>query len=240
MDPARCIQLSVDKWDGYVTGGEYSKRVWAGSGAHVLRDLDLDQTLRRYHGDDHCYKMAYPPGLLLTPTLTALDDQLMSSEQGKAPLTEEELAVRLSYFSRQCWHQRHLYSHQNAALRQRIADQDAQLRDAHDRLRDAHSRLQEVTGYLSQMFAQLQDVMAARIAAELKLAGYGVFEPEPLTGFTSTVSHYSNFSRHTSFMRLTCPIYLKQPDTSIGTQKRVDGSTPPPGFVRCTDSFFFF
>lgn len=100
----------------------------------------------------------------------------MGSEQKKGPLTEEELTLRLSYFSRQCWHQRHLFSHQNAALRQRIADQDAQLKDAHDRLRDAHSRLQEVTAYLGQTFQQLQDVMAARIAAELKLAGYGLLE----------------------------------------------------------------
>lgn len=112
----------------------------------------------------------------------------MGSEQTKTHLTEEELVFRLSYFSRQCWHQRHLYSRQTAALCQRIADQDAQLKDAHDRLRDAHSRLQETTAYLSRTFAQLQDVTAARLAAELKLAGYGLLEPDNLSGPEPTVS----------------------------------------------------
>lgn len=112
----------------------------------------------------------------------------MGSEQEKEHLTVEELTLRLGYFSRQCWHQRHLYSHQNAALRQRIADQDAQLKEAHDRLRDAHSRLQEATAYLGHTFAQLQDVMTARIAAELKLAGYGLLEPGPSTDPDPVVS----------------------------------------------------
>lgn len=150
----------------------------------------------------------------------------MGSEQTKAPLTKEELALRLNYFSRQCWHQRHLYSHQNAALRQRIADQDAQLRDAHDRLRDAHSQLQEVTGYLSQTFAQLQDVMAARIAAELKLAGYGLLEADSLTDVELTVGCHRLLRGH-SFL-----IYPQDQDKSASQRKGTVGSTPPPGFVR--------
>lgn len=111
----------------------------------------------------------------------------MDPEPPVPRLSEADLLIRLNYFSRQCWHQRRLYDNQCTALRQRIADQDALLKDAHSRLQDAHSRLQEVTIRLGQTFTQLQDVTAARIMAELKLACYGLLDIEPAADVTNHV-----------------------------------------------------
>lgn len=90
--------------------------------------------------------------------------------------TADDIARRLNYFSRQCWHQRRLYDCHNTILRKRIEEQDAELRDAHTRLLEAHGRLQEANARLCELFAQLQDTTAARVVAELKLAGYGLLD----------------------------------------------------------------
>lgn len=99
----------------------------------------------------------------------------------------EDFARRLNYFSRQCWHQRRLYDQHSSTLRQRIAEQDAQLDDAHSRLQDANRRLREMNTRLCETFAQLQDVTAARITAELKLAGYGLLDCHTAAHVQTTV-----------------------------------------------------
>lgn len=92
------------------------------------------------------------------------------------PRTLEDVARRLNYFSRQYWHQRRLYDWHNTILRKRIEEQDAELRDAHTRLQEAQRRLQEANTKHCELFDQLQETMAARVVAELKLAGYGLLD----------------------------------------------------------------
>ena len=151
--------------------------------------------------------------------------------------TEEDLALRLNYFSRQCWYQRHLYDRQSAALRQRIADQDAQLGDEYNRLletearlKDAHSRLQDVTATLSRTFAQLQDVTAAQITAELKLAGYGLLELD------SSVSVRDNVS--TSLLVATHPFLTVVLKVNESVRTINTGANPVPSSLPGTVSVY--
>lgn len=88
----------------------------------------------------------------------------------------DDVARRLNYFSRQCWHQRRLYDCHNTILLKRIEEQDAELRDAHTRLLEAEGRLQAANAKVCQLFSQLRDTTTARMVAELKLAGYGLLD----------------------------------------------------------------